>query len=408
MGLFDTLVTDPLKRVAGTYIGGIGGVFNNTALRDIGGQLTGGIRNYSIVPEAHAAEGEVLGTSTNPINTGMQSNPSAPQSFYSGPSSFGDPNNPDLSNPDKVTDYNAWKASQGTGSSGPSAEELYAQSMRNQIGSGYDSYFSQLDAMIGGLSDRRTAQEGIANTSYNTNLTDLGLQKESNQADLNAQGVKTEQNQVKTLKDISSNIRNLMNAGNTYLGSMGAGDSSAVNQYAYGLTKLGSQQRGDVQTQTAQILSDIADRGSKLNNVYMQEKNRLAGEKDTAIQQIAADFSDAQIQLQQAKANGQLAKSQDLQTLTTNLYNTAVKKLTDIDNAFKTRTSQLETWAMNNSTNLSQLKQNMASIGAFQAPKQTTSQISGTPQVDSRGNISLPYGGSGTSTEELKKLFGLA
>src|SRR4030042_6638110 len=211
------------------------------------------------------------------------------------------------------------------GTSGPSYEDM----MRQSIEGGYNNYFNELDNMLnGGLTTQRTAQEGIANTSYNTNVTDLGLQRESNQADLNVQGQQTETNQVKTLKDISSNIRNLMNAGNTYLGRMGAGDSSAVNQYAYGLTKLGSQQRGDVQSQTASILSDIADRGSKLNNIYMQEKNRLAGERDTRIGQIADWFGSAQLQIQQAKANGQLAKSQDLQTLTTNLYNQAVTALT--------------------------------------------------------------------------------
>lgn len=291
---------------------------------------------------------------------------------------------------------------------GPSAEDIYRQQMESQINSGYDQYFNSLDQMLNGLSGQRTAQEGIANTSYNANVTDLGLQRDQNQADLNAQGVKTEQNQVKTLKDISANIRNLMTAGNTYLGAQGAGDSSAVNQYAYGLTKLGSQQRGDVQSQTAGILSDIADRGSKLNNVFMQEKNRLASERDTAIQGIASWFADAQNQLSQAKANGQLSKSQDLQSLTTNLYNQAVNALTQIQQQTAQRQATLESWAANNATNLAQLKQNMAGIGAYIAPQQQAGQIQGSMAFAPQGTRSI-YGGGGQSYDDIiKRLSGLA
>lgn len=297
------------------------------------------------------------------------------------------------------------------GSSGPSAEQLYAESMRNQINSGYGNYFGQLDNMLNTyLPQQRTAQEGLAQNSYNTSLTDLGLQKESNQADLNTQKVKTEQNQVKTLADVSNNIRNLMQAGNTYLGSRGAGDSSAVNQYAYALTKLGSQQRGDVQSQTASIMNDIADREAKLGNIYMQEKNRLNGELNTQLGSIAQWFAEQQQAIAQAKANGELSKSQDLQALSTNLLNVAMQNINNIQNQAQTKQAQLEEWAMNNSTTLGELKKNMSSIGAFQAPGLSYSQINGTPQVDSSGNISTQFkGGVGSySTDELKKLFGLA
>lgn len=294
--------------------------------------------------------------------------------------------------------------------SGPSVNDIYRQQMEGTINSGYNDYFNSLDQMLGGLGGQRTAQENIAENSFNTSLKDLGLQRDQNQADLNTQVTKTEQGQVKTLKDISSNIRNLMTAGNTYLGAQGAGDSSAVNQYAYGLTKLGSQQRGDVQSQTAGILSDIADRGSKLNNVFMQEKNRLEGEKNTAIQGIAQWFGEAQNQLVQAKANGQLSKSQDLQSLTTNLYNQAVQQLTAIQQQAQQKQASLESWAQSNATNLAQLKQNMAGIGAYQAPQQQAGQIQGSLSFAPQGAQGSPvYGGSGQSYDDIiKQLSGLA
>ncbi len=296
----------------------------------------------------------------------------------------------------------------GTQSSGPSYEDI----MRSQIDSGYNSYFSELDNMLGGLDAQRQAQENIANNSFNSNVTDLGLQRTQNLNELGTQERKTEESQVKTLKDISNNIRNLMQAGNTYLGARGAGDSSAVNQYGYALTKLGSQQRGDVMGQTRQIMSDINDRKSRLDNVFMQEKNRLTVEKDNAIQGVASWFADAQNQLRQAKAQGQLAKSADLQTLTTNLYNQAVQQLANIQTQTAQRQAQLESWALNNSKSLAEAKANLAGIAQYSAPTQSFSPISGTPRFDQQGNMGVDFrGGVGTGfglTEDQKRLLGIA
>jgi len=345
--------------------------------------------------------GAVLGASTQ--NTGGNTiTQQQMQSNYS----FGDPSNPDLSNPVKQTDWENYQRANKQ-SSGPS----YEDQMRGQIDSGYNNYFSELDNMLGGLDTQRQAQENIANNSFQGNLTDLGLQREQNLNELSTQERKAEEGQVKTLKDISSNIRNLMSAGNTYLGSRGAGDSSAVNQYGYALTKLGSQQRGDVMGQTRQILSDIGDRKSKLDNIYMQEKSRLTTEKDNAIQGVASWFADAQNQLRQAKAQGQLSKSQDLQALTTNLYNQAVQQLTNIQNQTAQRQSQLESWALNNSKSLAEAKANLAGVSQYSAPTQSYSAISGTPRFDQQGNMGVDFrGGVGTGfglTEDQKRLLGL-
>jgi hypothetical protein len=203
-----------------------------------------------------------------------------------------------------------------------------------------------------------------------------------------------------------------MQAGNTYLGGRGAGDSSAVNQYAYALTKLGSQQRGDVTSQTNSIMNDINDRESRLAGVYTQEKNRLNTERDSAVQDIASWFADSQNQIRQARATGELNKSQDLQSLTQNLYNQALQQLAYIQNTVSQKQSQLETWALNNSKSLAQAKQNLAGIANFVAPTQTYQQISGTPSFDSMGNMGVQFRGGGTGgfglTEDQKRLLGIA
>ncbi len=294
----------------------------------------------------------------------------------------------------------------GTQPSAPSYEDI----MRSQISSGYSNYFGQLDQMLGGLGTEKTARENIANTSANQNIEDLLATTNQNVESLGKEKTKTESAQVKSLADISNNLRNLMQAGNTYLGARGAGDSSAVPQYAYAVTKLGSQQRGDVVSQTRNIIANIDDKITNVKNIFTQEKARIKSDLSNKIQEIAIWFSDAQRQIQQAKASGELSKSTDLQNLSTNLYNAALTQLTNIQNFATNRQAMLEEWAANNSTSLSQLKQNLSSIGSFVAPQVGYSNISGTPTFDAQGNMSVPYGGSGITalTEEQKRLLGLA
>lgn len=293
--------------------------------------------------------------------------------------------------------------------SGPSAEDLYRQQMEGQINSGYNNYFGQLDAMVGDLSNSAQSQTNQANLYSDQQISDLQSNSTQNISDLNRETVKTEQNQVKTLKDISDNIRNLMQGGNTYLGSRGAGDSSAVNQYAYALTKLGSKQRGDAQTQVKGIIDNINDRISKVKNIATQETNRIKSELGIKTQEIGQWLSEQQMAIKQAKANGELSKSQDLQSLTTNLYNQAVQQLTQLQNAASQRMATIESWALSNSTSAKQAIAKAQEYASYQAPSIGYTPISGTPTSDAQGNVTANYGGGvNTQDEYLKKLLGLA
>jgi hypothetical protein len=294
-------------------------------------------------------------------------------------------------------------------SSGPSPEDIYRQQEISNIDNKWNSYFSGLDQLMGGLPGQADLLKESANIQAGQQVSDLTASTQENQAALGKQQVQAETGQVKTLKDISNNIRNLMQAGNTYLGSRGAGDSSAVNQYAYALTKLGSQQRGDVMTQTRQIVDNINDRLSKVGNVFTQEKNRIESELSQQVNGIAQWLSTQQEQIKQAKLQGGLDKSADIQGLTSNLYNIAVQKATQLQNAYQERMGALQTWALNNSTSLKEAQSKLQDAGSFVAPQQTYQNISGTPQIDQAGNMNVQYGGGFQQfSDEEKRRLGLA
>lgn len=281
--------------------------------------------------------------------------------------------------------------------------------VRSDINSGFDSYFSELDKIMGNIPGQQKGQEQIVDNNYNQGVTDLGLQKDQSQVDLNASRRKNDAQQVKSLQDIADNIKNLFRTGNIMLGAKGAGDSSAANQYSYAATKLGSKQRGDVMTQTRAIESEIADRESKLNNIVTQETGKLKTERDNKVIQIAQYFQDAQNQLLQAKANGQLQKGQSLAQLSTQLLQAAQQKLMQEDANFKNQQNALLSWATSNATTIGQLKTNLASVGQYNVPGVQVAQP-GQPTFDAQNNLTQSFGGGGTvasnKTPETLNMFG--
>jgi len=323
----------------------------------------------------------------------------------------------------ETRDYNEYlrmTGQQGGGgetTSGPSAEEIarqqaeeerrrYEAEVRGNIESGYSGYFDKLNAMLNeGLPAQRTAQEGIARSQYEQGIAGLGSQREEGLGMLGRQRERTIESQAKNLRDIAANLRNAFMAGNIYLGSQGAGDSSAANQYSYALTKMGTRQRGDIMRQTADIQREIDDREAKLQNIYTDEVNRLAAERDQKIMGVAQWFAEAQNQIREAQGRGELEKGQDLASLSQNLLNDAINNLNAIKQEEANRRGMLEEWALNNAKSIQQVRANMGTVQGYtpQLP-QAPGAIAGQPQIGARGNITVPgYGYN--QDEERKTLF---
>lgn len=284
-------------------------------------------------------------------------------------------------------DINKLMTARGVNTSGSGGGVDPNEAIRNQLSSSWDSYFRSLDDQYNALTGKEQDMQGIARNSYDQSIRDIGFEQENNQALLDKQYRKNEENQVRSLQDIADNIRNLYRSGNIYLGSRGAGDSSAANQYSYAVTKLGSKQRGDVLNQTRSIQNDIADREAQLARTVMSEKAKIKTDFDNKVLEISTWLKDAQEQVKQARANGELQKGQSLAQLSQDIYNQATNRLLQLENNATERTNALVSWATSNSANINQLKSNLKEVSNITATNPTFSQLSGSPQVDAQGNM---------------------
>jgi len=284
---------------------------------------------------------------------------------------------------------------QGTSTSGgesPTPTIDPNQQIYNNIASGWDSYINTLDQQISGLGGQQQSQENIINSQYDTGVNELDTYKNLAIGDLGAAETKANQNQAKNLKDLSSNIANLFKSGNNYLGTLGAGDSSAANQYAYALTKLGTRGRSDITQNTANILGDINMRKAKISEIYGLERTKLSSLRDQKLNEIAIWFSEAQRNLQLQKSQAGLSKEQDLASMSQNLLNTAISYINSINSGTTQAAKQLEQWALGQIQNIGATTQGLQSLGSTSYAYPTAQNIAGG--ISSGGGMSsLTWGG---------------
>lgn len=322
--------------------------------------------------------------------------------------------------PDQNTNTGGGSGNTGGGGSAPNPETTYVdrgdgtqikladllrdqERLRGEIGGAWDSYLGSLDQQMNALPGQRGTLEGMVQNQYQSGVNDITGQKNLSLQDLNTSRQKVETEQKKTLTDLAQDLRNSFLAGNIYLGSRGAGDSSAANQYAYALQKMGNKNRGDVLAQSRNIYSDIDGREARLNEITNQEMNKLSSEREKGILEVAQWFENAQNQIRQAKSQGTLQKGLDLANLSRDLLNQATSRLQQLEDRFMNQKDALTQWAMGQAENINQLKSNLSQLSTVEIPGygQYGSVGASTPRVDSQGNIVAA--GYGYSDEDEKK-----
>jgi hypothetical protein len=242
------------------------------------------------------------------------------------------------------------------------------------------------------LGQQRAGMEGNALTSYNQGLSDIGFSQQENQALLDKQKRLNEEAKQKNLKDLAGNVRSLYQSGNIYLGSRGAGDSSASGMYAYALGKEALKNRTSIQNQATAGMTDIGDREASLGRLVTSEKAKLQSSYSQTLGNISQWFADAQRQLSQSRASSAGAMSQQV-------LDFALNAISQAKSDFTNKQSALQQWALSNSANYQQLQTNMQNVmsPAFQQIYQPT--MSG---INAQTSWTKPAYWSSGNTEEKK------
>lgn len=279
--------------------------------------------------------------------------------------------------------------------SGPSDYEQYLNSLYSTLGSAYNKMEGDLTPMY----DRRA--QGI-NDIFNSANQGIDLQGQQGQNTINSQRQGVETNQVRSLKDLSNAITQSYGSFSNQLGNMGAGDSSASRvMLPYALSRTEAQQRGQLNRTTADQMSKINESEAKLKSDVMIEKNKLEQGKIGEMASLGEWFDNAKMQISQMRLGDAKAAGAQVMEL-------ALKKLQGIEDTYNNKKTALESWALSNSSNLAQLKQNMSAttdpslLGAN--PTYDLSGINNNNITTSASQAPVGYGGYNSIEDTFKKL----
>ena len=229
----------------------------------------------------------------------------------------------------------------GGGNAGPSIQDMLNQQ--------YEALLSPLNSRENELSVQKANQETQATNAYNQAQKTLDTQFSTNKGDI-------ESGQKKALTDIADAIRQQWQQGNVMLGTRGASDSSAAKQYSYALTKMGTQQQGD-------IMQENARRMDSLRQTYELNSSEIETQKNNQLLQIANWFSEAKNSIAGLRADLQAQKYGDLISM-------AQQAVQDSKAQADQKLSVLDQWAANTAQSLPQLTnmlaQNAQNLPAFQ------------------------------------------
>jgi hypothetical protein len=239
----------------------------------------------------------------------------------------------------------------------------------NAYSSGIDQIKSNIDKQIADLQNGVGSQSDLINGQYNPNLQ--SLQSQQQQAN---QQVTT--NQTQSIRDLEDNLRSQYSAANRQLGSVGAGDSSAVGQYAQAIADQGSKARAQVLQQAQQLHSQIGQQ-------YSNQLNQLNGWKSNQILGLVNQFKAQQQQLDQQKIGANTDRVSQINALKLQLQQQATSALQQVGQQSSYWNDQLQKAQQDAQNRVIQFAQGLSG-----------------PQIDpsqfqALGNTQLQYAGPG-------------
>lgn len=359
-------VAGKVGKVLGSGI--IGSPWGGGALPDLG--ISEQLQRYGgyFAPQAHAADkpaGSQQTQQTLITDYGNQNVQGPPPGYYSQPG--GGSNTGQIPQPQP----------QPSQPSGPSAEEL----QRQQVSRAYNEVTANLDRLAGLLPGMRESQEGTVNRSADLQRGNIQEQLALGNQKLDASAAGVRDRQVSSVRDLASNMRNLLQAGNTYLGNYGAGDSSAANLYSYALGKEANRGRADILKQANQQYADIDMKRLDIEQTANNEINKINLWKEDSLGKIGQWFDSQMFEIEIRRGEARFAKEQAKM----DILNQAISHLRSLDNAAAQYSQQVQSWATDRLAQINNVRMEMGQMSTYNPQAIVAQELQGMGNIQAGG-----------------------
>lgn len=191
---------------------------------------------------------------------------------------------------------------------------------RKSIGKQYDTVRGGLDQLLGYLPgqqqssmDRYNTQRDFSRGQAQSSLADAMGRFGGYEGDIRS-------GQKDTLRDLSSDVRNAFMAGNIYLGSRNASNSSGAEMYSRGIQQAANRNRADVMNQTNTNLADLNIRREEANTAVDRQYAEIDNWFSTSVSDLEAQFNERRQQIEMAKVNATADEYQSLSAMDMELW----------------------------------------------------------------------------------------
>lgn len=253
-------------------------------------------------------------------------------------------------------------------------------------------YFGELDRMSGMVDVFGEEQKASVGTLAAEQTGQVEAEKERQLGRIEGYRGEARETKKTTLRDLSQDLINAMQAGQVYLGGIGAGASSAVGRMTGALSKAANKRSTDVFNQYNKIMSDINLKEEDVRTTVQQELSNIRQWKANKIAEVVQWVNSQKLQMQGMRADAQMMASQ-------NALQQAYDRLNRIEQNTTNYSNALREWALSRSENLAQLKTNLQGVAQYQQPNVAYQPFSGRYRSTPGGGRYAPS--AGTTEEEL-------
>jgi hypothetical protein len=240
----------------------------------------------------------------------------------------------------QLEQYLAGQPSQSASSSTGGGASMGYVPVLNPNYSAYNDYVNQMSNLIDQTQGNQTQQ---VNNNYNDSLLGLNNDYQTGQDNLKHSSDLVDQQQANSLRDLNTNMQNSFQQAQNQLGNLGAGDSSAVDQYSYALNKSGNQNRANILQQSNNNRDNINLQQNALGRQHDQQLSSLNTWKSNALLNISSQYAQQRAQLEQLRASAPAQYVQQLQQLNQG----TMGQLAAVDQANQAQMAQLGDIAAN-------------------------------------------------------------
>jgi len=261
--------------------------------------------------------------------------------------------------------------------SGPSPEELALQRAKEGFSAAYQPIYDYLNKVAGYLPEWRQEKERELASLYQAQLGELETAKGAALQKLPGYRQQVRQMKATSLRDLYQQMRNMLQAGGVYLGTMGAADSSAAQAYGALLSKAAMRGSADISKQAMSLMNEINMKEQDIINTFNQQKAQLDTWKAGELAKIGEWYRTKQAAINEAKATASQQERLALAAAEQDLVNQAIARINALDQEARQWDAAMQQWAINTLSELDQLKAIYPELARWQPTGITVPQLKG-------------------------------